>query len=1281
MKAQRLPKMSTFSATLHQRVATPITPHHSPQLSQHSLHSTSSTRSYTPIHSLSLHEYRKQQTSPRTPEPPEGRRLKRKAAATRLNGSEREPLLQLQRTNPPRLPPSPPSTSHSEPYRHEPDSSFAGLHVSSFRSLPALQQRPSLGLRDIARLNASSADLPPVGASNAPALPRDFGLGSRKRLPRPKDIEIRQPLAASPIPTEPSSLNLLSTAGLASTSTFTLSKFPFPEPPQTQLAGQVTPPLNVWPPESNPAHTPSLLDTPPATPAVLHFRGTSFDVVNPHNSLYLSNLETPADVDEPNDYFNRTSLDQLLPADMSPSSTQDEGAAKQPQRPLFDDLRSAHESIAKSKFQPPTPTRNPPRDHAEAMLSSVVPAHLNTKPDRRASIIDRARTVFKRKESRPVEVDEELKGIPYDSTSSAYGAPATNAFGSSATIVPGDARADSTRPSGDTWETLSEPNARQYDQISVYPDTEFDSNSLYFGPLNNRRSVPFGVQNQITDYSGEISYEFEDTPHHSYMNLTRNPSVNGRGAQTLSKTIDNTLGNIYDEYGGGAPYDAAISTDDLITDDEDDDTTTVKGPSLRSMIPTSPRDNRISGFSKFDFELDDVRNSGHPESPVTSPVTPQDGMFPRALAVMRALPGNPPNSLPPLASGEFGEARRVYAPTSEDYSNRASSYGDTRKLLGLSGNIDATNRMSVITEASRFSEGDKLPPQSPLQGFIERCDSQRGTPELEEYREQSQNSLLSSDTDASKQSDMSVGDSAFQVPGKENVAPVRLEPGLRRQAIVSNAERNSTSSDIPPMWMRSASPGPAAQRNESPATLATDCTDGDWETLAQTTTAGDHTRHNSVEPDLPTQDVSPLQRTSTNPWRRNKIAEGDSISPVVTSPTETKDIPRFPRDSQLSFLRHSRLGRDVRHSTLSASNSASQRPFELSADQVKDLVAFGPSDEIVEEYEMSPLAHRAKSQGLDPSTSPMNRSSRVNSFDKFALVGPEANLTGTPMGTGMRFAGSSTAGSSSSPPSNTKAYQEIFASSPPNLSTPARQRLLGRSPNTDFYSPTGGRIVSSGHHNPFQTPTPYKSSPLARGSIVSSSSSRIPVISSYGKEIDSLRAASSSRAECYRKMKAASVDSSRTSTPRVNGIAMPRASVRGMTSPFPLTLRCQNSETFGSDRSEPATAVRPSSTLTGEPLYRHSPHLLQLSRPQSSNMTEVVKKKKRLSWVIFAICAWFPPTAVLMFFGALDGLMFQMSGREISHVGQFQKKCALVAFISEIVLLILVMTLWLVHVI
>lgn len=67
--------------------AAPITPVHSPH---HSI--TSSVSSRTPLHTLSIHEYRKQQNTPSAQTAtPTGKTLRRKAAAPALHGLERAP--------------------------------------------------------------------------------------------------------------------------------------------------------------------------------------------------------------------------------------------------------------------------------------------------------------------------------------------------------------------------------------------------------------------------------------------------------------------------------------------------------------------------------------------------------------------------------------------------------------------------------------------------------------------------------------------------------------------------------------------------------------------------------------------------------------------------------------------------------------------------------------------------------------------------------------------------------------------------------------------------------------------------------------------------------------------------------------------------------------------------------------------------------------------------------------------------------------------------------------
>ena len=85
------PRVSDVASPLHHGPdgPGPITPIHSPH---HSVHSTASLR--TPLHTLSIHEYRKQQSTPLSQNAtPSGRTLRRKAAASTLNEIERVPSL------------------------------------------------------------------------------------------------------------------------------------------------------------------------------------------------------------------------------------------------------------------------------------------------------------------------------------------------------------------------------------------------------------------------------------------------------------------------------------------------------------------------------------------------------------------------------------------------------------------------------------------------------------------------------------------------------------------------------------------------------------------------------------------------------------------------------------------------------------------------------------------------------------------------------------------------------------------------------------------------------------------------------------------------------------------------------------------------------------------------------------------------------------------------------------------------------------------------------------
>ena len=89
------------------------------------------------------------------------------------------------------------------------------------------------------------------------------------------------------------------------TSSFSLSKFKFPAPPGSNWEGTFGKSLTQVDNELSPLNiilghlTEPTPPTSPASPATLHYKGISFDVVNPHTSLLLgvSDIETPAEID------------------------------------------------------------------------------------------------------------------------------------------------------------------------------------------------------------------------------------------------------------------------------------------------------------------------------------------------------------------------------------------------------------------------------------------------------------------------------------------------------------------------------------------------------------------------------------------------------------------------------------------------------------------------------------------------------------------------------------------------------------------------------------------------------------------------------------------------------------------------------------------------------------------------------------------------------------------------------------------------------------------------
>jgi hypothetical protein len=195
------------------------------------------------------------------------------------------------------------------------------------------------------------------------------------------------------------------------TSSLSLSKFNFPAPPGRNWEGTFgKPPAQLHTDQASFNNIPGHLTEPasPISPATLHYKGTSFDVVNPHNSLLLgvSDIETPAEIDGLLDnYFDSDNFDIMAYNDASREKSSSQvslqtSASNGRQRVLYDDPASARRNImgiaggnsqqtiiasphhGQESTTPPIPTYTPPpipplafrpRPATPNLFASVIP--------------------------------------------------------------------------------------------------------------------------------------------------------------------------------------------------------------------------------------------------------------------------------------------------------------------------------------------------------------------------------------------------------------------------------------------------------------------------------------------------------------------------------------------------------------------------------------------------------------------------------------------------------------------------------------------------------------------------------------------------------------------------------------------------------------------------------------------------------------------------------------------------------------------------------------------
>ncbi|KAH3949185.1 hypothetical protein HBI24_049640 [Parastagonospora nodorum] len=340
----------------------PFTPVHSPH---HSVNSSVSSR--TPIHTLSIREYRKQQHTPNPHiETPSGKTLRRKAAAPTLNTAKPKSSVQTAR-------PQSQSTSRPLHLSH----SAHQLNISHRSPFEQQLLANHLGRAQSAEPRTQGGSISSISTTTSSGKVGHFK--SRKRLPKPPTVTNLAPLSSHLAPTRSilrhprisTALDVSAdhshadeTPTTHTTSTFSLSRFPQPphlEDPSFSHSHHNNEHTRI----ATLSHTSTAPATPPATPATIHYRGASFDLVNPHDSLLLHDIVTPSKDFGSSEYF-------LIPTSEEPFPDISDMA---PKRALYGDFTAAHAGImrrAEDSFSssnldlplPPTPAAISPDSSA-----------------------------------------------------------------------------------------------------------------------------------------------------------------------------------------------------------------------------------------------------------------------------------------------------------------------------------------------------------------------------------------------------------------------------------------------------------------------------------------------------------------------------------------------------------------------------------------------------------------------------------------------------------------------------------------------------------------------------------------------------------------------------------------------------------------------------------------------------------------------------------------------------------------------------------------------------
>ena len=200
---------------------------------------------------------------------------------------------------------------------------------------------------------------------------------SIKRLPHPEgELNTKRRLSPLKIPAyRGKPLAPPASVQTSSTSTLSLSNFNFPQPPLVQRTNGRGKHVTFGLQADQPSGT--------STPTVLHHRGASFELLNPHDSLRLSDIRTPLEIED-SDFFSAP-ITPLLVSKMTDNIQKSE--QQKPHAQLFGSMTEAYKIIRKKSGpfvdtpdRPQTPFDDKPDRKKEDHRGRWMPQTVYTDP-------------------------------------------------------------------------------------------------------------------------------------------------------------------------------------------------------------------------------------------------------------------------------------------------------------------------------------------------------------------------------------------------------------------------------------------------------------------------------------------------------------------------------------------------------------------------------------------------------------------------------------------------------------------------------------------------------------------------------------------------------------------------------------------------------------------------------------------------------------------------------------------------------------------------------------